>query len=762
MALGVAPSQNGGQKWTKPPYRPRWPREAAKSNNPSTWGSYVDAVAAVGAKEADGIGFALYDSGIGAGDLDHCRDLESGTVEPWADNLNAEANGAYREITVSGRGLRLIGTAAGPEVHRKFTFNRRTGASVELYRKAARYITVSGLEIGDCPALPPIDDFIDTVFARHSGKTEKASGFDFNDAASQSVDYDDLIRNGAPEGQRSELFQAVVWHLAGQGLAAEAITDELARHPNGIGQKYADRLYAEVLRSYGKWKTRKRAAAGGGASPWPQILVTNGELPRVVNEAEAALLAAEVDIYQRGELVVRPTRLQHKAAHDRTVENWRLTTVTRSWLVETLARAARFLKYDARAKKNAAIDAPSKIAETYLARTGQWKLRPLVGVVTTPFLRADGSLCAEPGYDRASGLLLKLDCAFPPIPDRPTKEDATAALAVLKEILKTFPFRSGLDQAVALCAILTALDRATMMTAPLHAFTAPTPGTGKSLLVDLIAIIVSGNGMPVISQGKDEEEFEKRLSGELLEGAPLISIDNCTYPLGGSFINQCLTQPMVKARRLGQTGNTLVRVVATIFATGNNFSVTGDLTRRTVVCAMDAKCERPELRDFDFNVLDKARANRGRLVAAGLTILRAGRVAQLSGEAKVLGSFEDWSRRVCAPLVWLGCGDPTDTVEQARDSDPERDAHASIMAQWWELLKLDKRLSAQEIIDRSAECIAFFNALKSVAASRGGFIDSKRLGLWLKKVEGKILNGLKIVSDGSSCGSRLWKLTRTD
>jgi putative DNA primase/helicase len=624
--------------------------------------------------------------------------------------------------------------------------------------------TISGLETGACQELPPIDNLIDTIYARHNAGGKKSSDFDFNSAGSQSIDYEDLIRNGAAEGERSELFQAVVWHLASQGMSAEDIVDELAKYPNGIGQKYADRLYAEVIRSYGKWETHKRAGMGFEArsGPWPQILVTDGELPRVVNEAEAALLGTDLDIYQRGELVVRPTRLQHKAAHGRTVECWRLTTVTRPWLVETLTRTARFLKYDARAKKNVAIDAPSKIAETYLARTGQWQLRHLVGVVTTPFLRADGSLCAESGYDFASGLLLKLDCAFPPIPDRPTKEDATAALAVLKDILATFPFCSELDRAMALSAILTALDRATMMAAPLHAFAAPAAGTGKSLLVDLIAIIASGDRMPVIAQGKDEEELEKRLSGELIEGAPLISIDNCTHPLSGSFLIQCLTQPTIKARRLGQTGNILVRVVATIFATGNNLSVAGDLTRRTVVCAMDAKCERPELRVFKSNVLDKARVDRARLVAAGLTILWAGRVAQLSGEAKVLGSFEDWSRRVCTPLVWLGCGDPTDTVEKARDSDPERDAHASIMAQWWELLALHRRYSAQEIIERSTECVAFFNALKSVAASRGGFIDSKRLGHWLKKVEGKILNGLKIVSDGSSCGSRLWKLTRTD
>ena len=58
---------------------------------------------------------------------------------------------------------------AGRRLQRKFTFDRKTGAGIELYRNTARYITVSGLEIGECAALPPIDGLIDTLLARHGG-----------------------------------------------------------------------------------------------------------------------------------------------------------------------------------------------------------------------------------------------------------------------------------------------------------------------------------------------------------------------------------------------------------------------------------------------------------------------------------------------------------------------------------------------------------------------------------------------------------------
>jgi hypothetical protein len=262
---------NGGkEKWTKPPRQARNPAYNARSNDPDTWGTYDEAVAAVAAGNADGIGYMLLGSGIGAIDLDHvAEDGDSGKLKRWAEQLQAEANGAYQEVTVSGGGLRIVGTASGPEVQRKFTFDRQTGAGIELYRNTARYITVSGLEVGDCAELPPIDSLIDTLLARHGGGAARNDGpLDFNTADRQRLlDYDALIRNGAPEGERSEAFAGVVWHLANQGWPAEQIFDELAKHPNGIGAKYADRLLAEVTRSYRKWQTHKRSAANGGAAP---------------------------------------------------------------------------------------------------------------------------------------------------------------------------------------------------------------------------------------------------------------------------------------------------------------------------------------------------------------------------------------------------------------------------------------------------------------------------------------------------------------
>jgi hypothetical protein len=758
-------NKDGAVKWTKPPYQARYPDQHAKSDDPDTWGNHHDAVAAMRAGHADGIGYALMGSGIGAIDLDHCVDLESSEVEDWARQLLIEANGAYKETTVSGTGCRIIGKAEGDNQQRRFTFNRTTGAGIEIYRNTKRYITVSALERGSCAELPPLDSFIDMVLARHSGETkQQANGFDFNDAGRQdgTTDYDKLIRNGAPEGQRSEAFQSVIWHLASQGWSAEAITDEIAKHPNGMGAKYADRLHEEVTRSYEKWRARRRQSATGDAeatdTPWPQIFVVKGELPRIVNEAETALIGLGREIYQRGGQIVRPVLQRLKASDDRDTQGWQLVPVTQPDLVVTLTCAAQFLKYDARSKGWIPADAPNSIAEAYLASVGRWKLPILTAVTGAPFLRPDNSVCDTPGYDTATGLLYKPACSFPPIPPQPTRNDALAALAQLEELIADFPFVAPADRSVALAAILTTLDRPNMETAPLFAFTAPTAGTGKSKLVDIVSMLVTGQPAPVMGQGSHEEELEKRLGAALLAGNLIISIDNCEHILKCSFLCSALTQQISEVRVLGKSKNVMTPVIATMFATGNNLSVAGDLTRRTLLCSLDAQCERPELREFNQDAVEVAKTNRGRLVAAALTVLRGWHLSGRKG-ARPLGSFETWSHRVRDALLWLDRADPCSTTDKVKSDDPEIMALTAVMAQWREHIGLSTEVTVPQIVNRSLNAHDLHIALTNVASARTGpTVSNERLGRWLKKNEGRIIGGLVLRRTRMLDGYPIWSL----
>ena len=282
------PNERG---YTKPPFCTVDPTRHATSNDPNTWGAHSTAVNAVRAGKADGVGFVLTGTDIAAIDLDKCRDSETAALAPWARKILDMARNAYCEVTVSGTGLRIIGIATGPEVHR--AFNLDGGGRIEIFRRATRYITVSGLELSDCTELPNIDRLIDDLVAQYDDvstrKTDGQQGESGN-RGDDGDDIDDLIKHGAPEGQRSEAFARCVWSLAGQGLSQQEIEQELNRYPDGIAAKYGKRLSREIARCYEKWQRENNSGATAAASvpssphSWddPDISILDdrrGELP---------------------------------------------------------------------------------------------------------------------------------------------------------------------------------------------------------------------------------------------------------------------------------------------------------------------------------------------------------------------------------------------------------------------------------------------------------------------------------------------------
>src|SRR5262249_41583909 len=145
---------------TKVPYQPNGKKAA--NDKPATWSSYKDVIAV--ADKFDGIGFCLLGTDVAAFDIDKCR---SSALHPWASDLVAKC-GSYTEITPSGTGLRVIGYGTGPEVHRKQPV--LDGVSLETYRKATRYITITGNQLPNTPQqLVNIDAHIDAVVAELDG-----------------------------------------------------------------------------------------------------------------------------------------------------------------------------------------------------------------------------------------------------------------------------------------------------------------------------------------------------------------------------------------------------------------------------------------------------------------------------------------------------------------------------------------------------------------------------------------------------------------
>src|SRR5262245_59075197 len=227
-------------KRTKPPFQARAPHQYASSTDPATWCDIDTAMRAYCERKADGIGYALNGGEIGAFDIDHCIDAATGDVHPWAGALVRRC-GSYAEVTPSKTGIRIIGLASGPELHRKFSVPKANGMSIEIYRRAERYITISGNQFGETAELVNIDTEIDTVASKlDSGKQQKESS---GESKPKQHDLDSLIRNGCGGdfgGDRSRAVWYVIHQLLKRGDDPEHIIATILNRGNCISEHVYD------------------------------------------------------------------------------------------------------------------------------------------------------------------------------------------------------------------------------------------------------------------------------------------------------------------------------------------------------------------------------------------------------------------------------------------------------------------------------------------------------------------------------------------
>lgn len=448
-----------------------------------------------------------------------------------------------------------------------------------------------------------------------------------------------------------------------------------------------------------------------------------------------------------------------------------LHPVDGSHLTELATAAAVHERYEARSEGYKPCDCPRRVADAYLAR-GNWpELRPLAGFIEAPTITLDGRLIHEPGHDSETGLF-QACAAIPgwsPPPAKPGNAEAKAALNVLLGLVKDFPFVADEDRAAVVAGIITGLLRRVLPAAPLLAVTAPTPGTGKTLIAETFAIIATGRRASVLSLGHDDAEAEKRLAGVLLAGDAVIALDNIERPLKGDLLCQVTTQQFVRLRPLGASGMLSIPTHALMVATGNNLSIVGDLKRRVALIRMDSGQERPEQRTFSRDHLEDVFARRGELIRAALTLplayLAAGAPA-IEG-MHPLGGFEQWDRMVRRPLAWIGLPDPMKASEGLREQDPDLEGMRLLLGSWIDAFGNEPK-TASDLLKAGMEyrpqsdAYAYpdlRDALQMICYEKP---TSRKLGNWLRAHRDRIVDGMQVKQAGEDGHSKvaLWKVLK--
>ena len=439
------------------------------------------------------------------------------------------------------------------------------------------------------------------------------------------------------------------------------------------------------------------------------------------------------------------------------------------WLRRRLNQRAEFRTYRRREKEWSLVDCPRDLAEN-IAHIGDWPvLSALDTIARAPFVRADGTICEAPGYDTAARVYYAPNAIFPSVPASPSRGQGEAALNALLEPFQEFPFATTEARSVFAAAILTEVVRSAIGTAPAFFFTAPTAGTGKSLLSEMSSRIVHGNA-PAMRPWASEEELRKTLFASLLAGDRSIGFDNLQdgTKVRSSTLCAFLTASVYTDRKLGVSEAPSLPNRSVVLATGNNINPAGDLARRSLVCRLDASMEAKTLRARSFAVSDLRRYvsdNRPTLLIAALTVLAAHRDAGYPRSKVSLPSFEAWSKLVRDPLMWLGMADPVDSQDEETEDDSAPLAEAfrllnarSVLMQKPAFLATDIAYWA-DVLGATVDDLGM--ALEGSGCSSA--VDPARVGFWLRHNRDRIAGGLKLERVGSQRENRSasWRLRST-
>jgi hypothetical protein len=570
-----------------------------------------------------------------------------------------------------------------------------------------------------------------------------------------------LLRNGVPETDAQLLIESAA-RIAGDGEWRDrraAISSTVARVADGRpvsgGPTLADllgpdaaRLVEKVLHWLGVRDDAPRLVTRGK----PVLDAGNVDLEAATPLASSALARRNdpPSLFQYGDAPVRvsPT----------TTEPAKLEPVGRLQLKYELARAACWFRTK-KGQREPALPPSHIVSDLLGAPTFGWPfLRRLTAI---PSLTAAGRLLTAPGYDASSQLYYAPASELPiSVPASPTRQDIDAAVALLRDdLLRDFPFADESDRAHAVSCLLLGFVRDHIVgPTPLHIIEKPTPGTGATLLLEVVTRILTGRSAPLMTEASTDEEFRKRITARLVESPDVFAIDNVRGKLQSGALAAAVTSSMWSDRILGLSRTIQIPVHCTWIVTANNPTLSEEIARRAVRIRMDAKVDRPWLRtgflhpDLRAFVTD----NRAKLVSAALTLCRAWFDAGTPAGHASLGMFENWARVIGGILQVAGVPGFLENSDALYETaDVEGQEIRALLGRWWEVHR-GNPVGVAEIFGLVNPAIG--DALDLALGDGGERSQRTRLGKRLNQIRDRQYGPYRLEKAGTRQGAQLWRL----
>ncbi len=248
-------------------------------------------------------------------------------------------------------------------------------------------------------------------------------------------------------------------------------------------------------------------------------------------------------------------------------------------------------------------------------------------VVTMPLVLPNGDLLASNGLDRERRLVMRIDPAllgFIPKAENCTPEAVDGAFRFLVDQWLVDVSTDLKGKCTLIAFALSIIERTLFAERPVWFNTAGKRGGGKTTVLIMLVLAVTGIKPPAAAWAVDSEERRKAILAYLMEGLAALIWDN--IPRGTmiscSAIERASTAETYTDRILGLTKVPVVPAQTIMAFTGNNIGPKGEIASRALMVELDVDRPDPENRPFKHSdPIGWTRDHRGEILRALYTIL---------------------------------------------------------------------------------------------------------------------------------------------
>ena len=388
-------------------------------------------------------------------------------------------------------------------------------------------------------------------------------------------------------------------------------------------------------------------------------------------------------------------------------EQWALVKMNEMELAEEIERQIDYVDENGRS-----VHLPEKFVRHYLKRD-DGVLPTVVAIATTPIVLADGGILAledDNDIDVERGIEFHIQrevTELLPKREQCTPDAVAKAMKFLTDEWLCDVLTDYSGKCVVIAAALTLIERSLLPNRPSFFVTAGRRGTGKTTLLIMLIMAVTGIWPAASAWSFNEEERRKALLSYFMYGLPYILWDN--IPRGTQIscphIEKSCTAAFYADRKLGVSEMVQTAASTIHLFTGNNIGPKGDLASRTLHVRLEANRADPENRGFRHpDVVAWTEEYRAEILAALYTILLGNPTLDQPRDAQMKTRFQMWWRLVGSAVEHAAtkCGESLEFSKLFRaveDEDEDDVSLGEVLAAMDSIYKESRLFKAKDVAD---------------------------------------------------------------